>query len=100
MDYMRLFILLILILALVGVSGCTKPDAGTDVLDGSTILGDTPQDVGDTDVGATVNQPKQLSEFQVEACNAAHEAGTCDTRLKQLGIVSKDDCCSSLSKCC
>ncbi len=92
---MRLFTVLVVILALVGVSGCAKPDVGTDELDGSTILGEAPQDVG-----ATVNQPKQLTEFQVEACNAAHDAGTCDTRLKQLGIVSKEDCCSSLSKCC
>lgn len=95
-----MFLLMILISVLVGVSGCTKPDVGTDGLDDSKILGEAPQDVGDTSVGDTVNQPKQLTAFQAEACNAAHDAGTCDTRLKQLGIVSKEDCCSSLSKCC
>lgn len=98
MDYMRLFILLIVILVLVGVSGCAKPDVGTDDLDDSTILGEAPKNIGDAD--SSVKKPKELTAFQVEACNAAYEAGTCDTRLKQLGIVSKDDCCSSLSKCC
>lgn len=41
-----------------------------------------------------------LSELQVEACNAADEAGTCDTRLAELGIVLKEDCCQILGKCC
>ena len=41
-----------------------------------------------------------LSELQVEACNAADEAGTCDTRLAELGIVLKEDCCQVLGKCC
>jgi len=98
MKYGHLFLLLVVIPVLMLVSGCTDSDVGTDDLDDSTILGDAPQDVGDAD--GIVKQPKQLTEFQAEACNAAHEAGTCDTRLKQLGIVSKDDCCSSLSKCC
>jgi hypothetical protein len=43
---------------------------------------------------------RSLSEIQVEACNAAHEAGTCDTRLSELGIVLKEDCCEVLGKCC
>ena len=98
MKYGHLFLLLVVIPALIGVSGCAKPDVGTEDLDDSIIAGEDSQDVGDT--GAVVKQPKQLTEFQVEACNVAHDAGTCNTRLKQLGIVSKEDCCSSLSKCC
>ena len=43
---------------------------------------------------------KSLSDIQVTACNTAHEAGTCDTRLAELGIVLKEDCCSILGKCC
>ena len=43
---------------------------------------------------------KQLSDMQITACNAAHEAGTCDTRLAELGIVLKEDCCKVLGKCC
>ena len=43
---------------------------------------------------------KTLSDMQITACNAAHEAGTCDTRLPELGIVLKEDCCQALGKCC
>ncbi len=43
---------------------------------------------------------KTLSELQVDACNAADEAGTCDSRLVELGIVLKEDCCEVLGKCC
>ena len=41
-----------------------------------------------------------LSELQIEACNSAHEAKTCDTRLAEVGIVLKEDCCKKLGKCC
>ena len=44
--------------------------------------------------------PKTLSELQVAACDAADEAGTCDSRLTDLGIVLKEDCCEALGKCC
>ena len=51
-------------------------------------------------VSETKKENKQLSDMQVTACNAAHEAGTCDTRLAELGIVLKEDCCKVLGKCC
>ena len=41
-----------------------------------------------------------LSELQDEACNAADESGTCNTRLEELGIVLSEDCCQILGKCC
>ena len=41
-----------------------------------------------------------LSELQVEACNSADAAKTCDTRLAEVGIVLKEDCCRELGKCC
>ena len=41
-----------------------------------------------------------LSELQVEACNSADAAKTCDTRLTEVGIVLKEDCCRELGKCC
>ena len=44
--------------------------------------------------------PEELSELQATACNTANEAGTCDTRLNELGIISKEDCCEILGKCC
>ena len=45
-------------------------------------------------------ETKTLSDMQITACNAAHEARTCDTRLAELGIVLKEDCCKVLGKCC
>jgi len=41
-----------------------------------------------------------LSELQIEACNSADAAKTCDTRLVEVGIVLKEDCCKELGKCC
>ena len=46
------------------------------------------------------DKQKTLSELQVEACNSADAAKTCDTRLAEVGIVLKEDCCKSLGKCC
>ena len=43
---------------------------------------------------------KTLSELQITACNTANEAGTCDTRLSEISIVLKEDCCEVLGKCC
>ena len=48
----------------------------------------------------TAKPEKSLSDMQVTACNTANEAYTCDTRLAELGIVSKEDCCKALGKCC
>lgn len=45
-------------------------------------------------------ETKTLSDMQVTACNTANDAGTCDTRLAELGIVLKEDCCQALGKCC
>lgn len=45
-------------------------------------------------------EPKTLSELQIEACNSADQAGNCDTRLAEVGIVLKEDCCEVLGKCC
>ena len=41
-----------------------------------------------------------LSDLQIEACNSADVAKTCDTRLPEVGIVLKEDCCNELGKCC
>ena len=51
-------------------------------------------------VSETKKETKSLSDMQVTACNTAHDAGTCDTRLAELGIVLKEDCCKNLGKCC
>ena len=46
------------------------------------------------------DKQKSLSELQIEACNSADAAKTCDTRLPEVGIVLKEDCCKVLGKCC
>jgi hypothetical protein len=44
--------------------------------------------------------PNKLSELRAAACNKADEAETCDTRLIEVGIVLKEECCNILGKCC
>ena len=41
-----------------------------------------------------------LVELQVLACEAADEAGTCSSRLPEVGIVLQEECCQALGKCC
>jgi hypothetical protein len=41
-----------------------------------------------------------LSDLQIEACNAADSAGTCESRLSDLGIVLEGECCKALKQCC
>ena len=43
---------------------------------------------------------RSLSDIQITACETANKAGTCDTRLAELGIVLKEECCEVLSRCC
>lgn len=45
-------------------------------------------------VGNTV-----LSDFQSEACFSAAQAGTCN-KLENLDLVTKEECCKKLDKCC
>jgi hypothetical protein len=41
-----------------------------------------------------------LSDFQVTACNAADRSGTCATKLPKLNLISPEECCGYLGKCC
>jgi hypothetical protein len=54
--------------------------------------------------GCTPGQGKheaaQLSELQITACDTADSAETCVTKLSDLGIVSPEQCCDALGKCC
>ena len=74
---MKKLILILLILIIV-LTGCQKTTKFTE----------------------TKKETKTLSDLQITACNTAHEAGTCDTRLAELGIVLKEDCCEAVGKCC
>ena len=41
-----------------------------------------------------------LSDFQVTACNAADRSGTCRTKLPKLNLITPEECCRYLGKCC
>jgi hypothetical protein len=43
---------------------------------------------------------KGLSNMQITACMIADDKGTCNTRLPEIGIVLKSECCELLGKCC
>ena len=47
-----------------------------------------------------VIEPVELSDLQIQACNTADEAGTCNSRLPEVGIVLSEECCEALGKCC
>jgi len=47
-----------------------------------------------------VPAPNNLSDLQTTACNSADAGGTCSTKLVDLGIVTPDQCCKALGKCC
>ncbi len=41
-----------------------------------------------------------LNNLQIEACTSADQGGTCQTKLKDFGMVALEDCCKYLNKCC
>ena len=43
---------------------------------------------------------EKLGELQIIACEQADKAGTCETRLIEVGIIMPEDCCKVLGKCC
>ena len=51
-------------------------------------------------LGGKVHGATRLNDLQAAACDIAQSKGTCDTRLPEIGIVLKDECCSVLGKCC
>lgn len=49
----------------------------------------------------TISAAGGLNEAQIVACDAAQEGNTCKTKLTNLvGLVTLDDCCQKLGKCC
>ena len=43
---------------------------------------------------------KKLDDLQITACEEADKAGTCYSRLIEIGIVMPNECCEILRKCC
>ena len=82
---------LVLVFLVVSVYGC-QPQVQED---------DTQPEDGALQAGEDLPvEVRSLSDIQIAACDAAYEAGTCDTRLAELGIVLKEECCEVLSRCC
>ena len=48
----------------------------------------------------TTNADTAVSEIKALACNKADQAGTCFTKLPQLGIITPEECCEQMGKCC
>lgn len=42
----------------------------------------------------------KLDSLQTTACEEADKAGTCQTRLIEVGIVMPNECCEAIGKCC
>lgn len=45
-------------------------------------------------------ETQKLDDLQTTACEEADKAGTCQTRLIDVGIVMPDECCEAIGKCC
>ena len=75
--------IMMLLYAAVLVTGCTQ----------------VPEDFSG-DASQIPDSSSGLSELQIVACQTANDAGSCDTRLGEVGIVTKEDCCQMLGYCC
>lgn len=82
---------------------------GLDISDGDDVVLDDDVILSDENVSDVIEQQEEpeiikpvvkLSELQETACNAAETGNTCDSRLSDLGLVSKDECCVALGACC
>ena len=106
MPYGKISTLFITVLLLVAISGCTQAQSASGEKTDATkpALKESEANPENNNIvpidAATGNNNKELGTFEIEACNAADEPGTCNTNLRNLGIVSKEDCCQVLSKCC
>lgn len=60
----------------------------------------TNKQTDDTTKNTETAQTGTLDDLQTTACQNADSVGTCDTKLEDLGIVTQDQCCRYLGKCC
>jgi hypothetical protein len=100
MENKNIAIVLVVAVVLVGFLALTgmTPNGKTSITP-TTRTEETQTTVAPITGGVQENVP--LSDLQVTACNAADKAQTCQTRLPKLvGLVTKEDCCRYLKKCC
>ena len=89
-------IVLFLILFVIVLNGCQVQEAKETEEDGLQAV----EERGLLRGEILPARPSLLSDIQITACNEADKAGTCDSRLAELGIVMKEECCEVLNKCC
>lgn len=65
-----------------------------------TVVACTPNNQVSNETNQQQNESEQtLNEFQIAACNSADENSACN-KLTELDIISKEECCNKLNKCC
>ncbi len=104
MENKNIAIVLVVAVVLVGFFALNnmKPN-GTPTFTTTTSAEGTPTTISTNPTETTEELPANipLSDLQITACNAADKAQTCLTRLPKLvGLVTKEDCCKYLKKCC
>ena len=74
MFFKKKLILVLFLIILVFISACTKSTEKTS--------------------------EEGLGDLQIIACTEADRAGTCQTRLVEVGIIMPNECCEELGRCC
>lgn len=115
MEYGKITTFLILVLLAVALSGCTQPNEEAGVKDqpvkyskpSSQDTDNIPIDSPDSNDSETLSADNQTNDktqdsvtFEEDVCSAAEDADVCDTKLEELGIVSRNDCCQIYRRCC
>ncbi len=80
-------------------SGINQTPAQTETTSTKQAPDTTSQEQPETTTTAE-ETGEPLSDMQITACNAADKGKTCSTRLVKIGLVTKEECCKSLHKCC
>jgi hypothetical protein len=81
---------------------CTEKTQTPAETNPQTTVAEQPAQTTTTEnqVPATTLEAIPLTDLQTEACNTADAGATCESKLKELNIVSLEDCCKYLNKCC
>ena len=79
---------------------CTEKKEPTDTVETASMAPETTAATITTTPATTTPDNIPLSDLQKGACDSADIGHTCQTKLADLGIVSPDECCKYLNKCC
>ena len=107
----KIIALCLVILLLFFINGCTDAEkikseekaqeAIIDVSEDISDIADTLESINEDLTKVPEEKPEtKLDDLQVVVCEEADKAGTCQTRLIEVGIVMPEECCEVLGKCC